>query len=396
MHVCLLVAATVVGQAGFQLMDETSLAMARSQLPKVEDTKLAAKLASPHLMPYTEAEIPRAHQDWEGGLQGIHSAYKNVAGDGVNVLDKFGNANREFPWGGPAGTESIPEAKAFRFVMLPRDENGNVLPMVVERQAPYEGPTNVQQQSGYAWTYPIGTTFGEVLMLDGPDKKPRPYELRLRRRAADKWLVDVQRPYVTAIQLAKAVKAVRTNWRKESKTAALVNHLEGTPQLVPWELSDNQPDQRVFTGRAKRDFLPEIDAELVSQLLDRPFRSALGQQWREGHEGPNAATTNAPFHVVPPNYSADLIPVDSQSCARCHSSTNKSASEFDYRRDWYGRVRGSDGILSFHPFDPSCVSHSGYHIEPVLHRGMTQAGLVENYDQRRHSGKHYRKILGLK
>jgi hypothetical protein len=104
-----------------------------------------------------------------------------------------------------------------------------------------------------------------------------------------------------------------------------------------------------------------------------------------------APTTKAGFHIVPSNYDAGFIAVDQQSCARCHSSVNRHVNDFDAARDWYGRVRGSDQIFSFHPFEPSSISYNGFASSPRMRSSLMRAGLLEKYDPQKHSASLYRR-----
>ena len=54
----------------------------RKLLPHVDDPNLQKILQDPRLILYTEAEMPRAYQEWSGSLQGVHSAYYNISANG--------------------------------------------------------------------------------------------------------------------------------------------------------------------------------------------------------------------------------------------------------------------------------------------------------------------------
>ena len=82
---------------------------------------------------------------------------------------------------------------------------------------------------------------------------------------------------------------------------------------------------------------------------------------------------------MPKNYQGGFIEVSSKSCMRCHDTTLKHASEVQYRRDWYGRVRGSDNIFSFHIFEPSSISYNGFGREPTLRQDLVAAGLLKQW-----------------
>ena len=67
----------------------------------------------------------------------------------------------------------------------------------------------------------------------------------------------------------------------------------------------------------------------------------------------------------------------------------------DAGRDWYGRIRGSDGIFSFHPFDPSCISYNGYEQQARLRDEFVEGGLIERYDSSKHPSEHYTRVPEL-
>ena len=89
------------------------------------------------------------------------------------------------------------------------------------------------------------------------------------------------------------------------------------------------------------------------------------------------------------------VEVDRTSCMRCHETVNQPVANFQAGRDWYGRIRGSDGIFSFHPFDPGCISGNGYS-QPVRMRDeLVSAGVIEKYDAKKHDPLRYAQIPHL-
>jgi len=87
---------------------------------------------------------------------------------------------------------------------------------------------------------------------------------------------------------------------------------------------------------------------------------------------------------------------------KCHTTTNKFVDNFGPTidqdkqiRDWYGRVQGSDGIFSFHPFDPACISYNGFNGQMRLRPALLECGLVESYNSKKHSDEVYAKIKGI-
>jgi hypothetical protein len=66
--------------------------------------------------------------------------------------------------------------------------------------------------------------------------------------------------------------------------------------------------------------------------------------------------------------------------------------DFDYFRDWYGRIRGSDGIFSFHPFEPWSVSDNGAPQSVQLRSELIQAGVLEGYTPKKHDPARYAEV----
>jgi len=172
------------------------------------------------------------------------------------------------------------------------------------------------------------------------------------------------------------------------------------PRPLPWQyLSDQHPTRQVFSQWSGQDVLPAIDDDqLVTELLAKTtFSSSLDQTWRVGSNGvwTFAPTTQASFHVVPSGYDGGFVEVNAKSCLRCHQTCNQHVSQFQFGRDWYGHVRGSDGIFSFHPFEPSTVSGNGFSSGVQMRGALIQAGLLEPYDGNRHSSKIYTQVPDL-
>jgi hypothetical protein len=371
-----------------QLMSRERVATYRRLLPDVDDARVAELLADPELVLYSEYEMPKAYQFWDGAFPGVHSVRYNIS---AGADEPFGNGNREFPWAAPAGTHRSLGVTSFRFFHLPRDDEGHVLPVVWFRKR-----LSGDDAMGYAWMFPVGTVFGEVLMLKSPRGHDHPFELRIRRREKGYWQVDAFRPFPTAAALMARIKELRPDWRKRPQLLVLCRHLEAPRKLQELTLRDRQPLRQVFRQKMGVDRLPPVgDDRLVEDLLaETTFRSALGETWRDDADGVEtcAPTTSTAFHVVPVNYDAGFIAVDNASCMRCHETANTSVREFNNSRDWYGRIRGSDGIFSFHPFSLDSISDNGY-ARPVRMRGELEcAGMLERYDSARHTSVFYQTL----
>ena len=401
-----LVATSLVGSAFGQLMPPERVATLRSHLPQVDDRALAAALADPGLLFYTVREMPGAYQDWDGALPGVHSVSYNIS---MVESEPHGNANQEFPWGDPGGLHRTENTDVFRFVWLPLRPAGGQWPVADGQSASGHQPQATSHQprlpvvwyrkhypgshtAGYSWLFPRGTIVGEVLLLDGPDGREYPFEVRIRTRAADGWEIDTFRPFPSWESLAERIRELEPDWQAQPQLVAAIERLESPPPLRTATLRNPHPAGTRFEQTALLDELPPLDAQLVARLLlETPFKSAVGSNWRETHELAAAApVTRAAFHIVPARYDGAFVPVDHESCSRCHENIGDHARRFAPFRDWYGRIRGSDGIFSFHPFAIESISNNGFGRPVAMRRELVQAGLLERYDPQRHTSDFYR------
>jgi hypothetical protein len=149
----------------------------------------------------------------------------------------------------------------------------------------------------------------------------------------------------------------------------------------------NQHPRTIINREALLDPLPPLPARLVETLLlETPFKSVLGRAWRQSSEFDTqgyAPTTEAGFQIVPREYGGAFLEVTSRKCMTCHDTVGMHANDFQFGRDWYGRVRGGDGIFSFHIFEPSCVSGNGIGIAPQLRGELLRTGKLQHYDEYR-------------
>lgn len=380
-----------VEEAPFQFTSEKKSQTLRERLPVVGDPSIQAILNDPSLMFYTEAEMPPAYQFWDGQLQGVHSVNYNISADGG---EPFGNGNREFPWSSPAGMHRTNNTDTFRFIWLPKDEEGKRRPIVWYRRR--QSNNGVM---GYAWSFPIGAVVGEVLSMRGPDGKLHTFELRVRKREGKDWAVDVFRPFPTSEHLVRRIEELRPDWHENESLASFCGYLTSPRDLKELTLADRQPGKRTFSQKMGVDKLPELkDDVLVAELLDTTtFKTAMGATWRWGENGVRAVapTTDAKFHIVPARFDAGFVDVDSVSCMRCHETVNQDIDQFDARRDWYGRIRGSDGIFTFHPFSPSSISYNGYGNGVSMRSSMVKAGVLARFNAKLHPAKSYSRIRSL-
>ncbi|MBM4072551.1 MAG: hypothetical protein FJ271_27015 [Planctomycetes bacterium] len=335
--------------------------------PKSNDAWLN-NLKKQDLIFYNDEVMPAAYQDWDGALQGLHSPSYNIS---AVRSEPIGNANREFPWGSPAGLHRSSNHKAFRFAYFPK---GSSIYYWRQRLARDTG-------ASFVWQYPAGTTFGEVLFVTDPDGSDHTFELRTRTRSEKGWTMNAFRPFTTQAELAARVKQLVPDWQKKPELVKIVKG-ESDVEEAAWRVV-NPHDLVTFDATALETSMPAIDHKLVRKLLDTPFKSALGQHWKTGKDGTDcfAPTTNADFHIVPKGYQGGYVEVSSKSCMRCHDSTLKHARDFQGLRDWYGRVRGSDKIFSFHIFEPGSISYNGFGNNPSLRQDLVDAGLLKLWEE---------------
>ena len=350
-----------------RLVSDRSHALYMTYWPKTNDPWLN-ELKTKDLLFYNEDVMPPAYQDWDGGLQGVHSPSYNIS---AVRGEPIGNANREFPWGSPAGLHDSPNFKAFRFLSIPAGKSI----LWWRQRLPRDG-----SRGTYVWQYPAGTTFGEILLVTDPDGYDWTFELRTRTRTDKGWTMNAFRPFTTQAELASRIKQLVPNWEEQPALAKLVR---GEAERESSFRLKNNHDLITFDATALATHLPAIDHDLVRKLLDTPFKSALGQEWKRGEDGTEAfaPTTEAAFHIIPRNYKGGFVEVSSTSCMRCHDSTLKHARDFQEFRDWYGRVRGSDNIFSFHIFEPGSISYNGFGREPALRQHLVDAGLLQQWQE---------------
>lgn len=379
MHAGSLIAVLAVAQ----LMSADKAASLRAYLPRVDDARIQAVLDDPNLILYTDAEIEPAYQQNDGALPGLHAVSYNISAD---RSEPFGNGNREFPWGSPAGMHKSPHS-VFRFLLLPV-VRGARLPVVVFRRL-----LRGDRLFSHCWIYPVGTVVGECLIQNGPDGHGYAFEVRTRTRERGQWAVDAFRPFPTPESLADGIKRLEPTWESQPALRDAVARLSQPGQATVRTLVSGHPRES-FRSVALVEELPPLPPALVAKLLTKtPFRSALGTAWRETEKHVAAApTTRQAFHVVPANYEAGFIQVDRQSCMRCHENTLDHVRTFEPRRDWYGRIRGSDGIFSFHPFSRASISHNGFGLPISMNPRLVEAGIVERYDSAKHPAHLYHEL----
>lgn len=351
--------ALLVACAMGQLVDAQTRQSYIDSLPRIADTELAEKLTDHRVLWYTEDEIPRAYQ-FQGG---VHSAYYNIS-----VFDPLGhgNANREFPWDHPGGILS----SASRVTEGRYGVHGIWLP-------PGKPIVYFRERDAWHWLFPVDAVVFELLALHHNGRQ-YPWQIRVRVRERDAWGVDLLAPFGSLQELVARCQELRPG--------QTFDQLASSP-ITERTVSDTKHPRRAFPTVAMRlHELPELPTDLVAELLtSTPFESMLGAPWHP--------TTASPFHIVPAMNRSGIVGGDRESCMRCHEHTNLSVDVFHASRDWYGNVRGSDGIFSFHPFGRSCISPNGMNRAVSFSHALTRAGVIAPLNRARHGPETYSRIL---
>lgn len=377
---------TAAAQPPTQLVHSQTAAAFRALLPTVTEPAIQKLLQADDLIFYTEDEVPRAYQ-----LDNtFHDAFHNLSGE-FDPLN-FGNGNREFPWGEPGGTHLVPNLAVFRFLQLPK-ANGRYLPIVYWNEPLPEMRRDSNTGSTWRWMYPIGTTFGEMLGTYEPNGYIYPFELRFRFRSRDQWDVEVFRPFPEAKDLVKKIAEVRPQWGSDPQLVQLMSSLQNPPPRQVVRLRDLSG--KGFNREVRVHPLPPIgNDDLAARLLiETPWRSAMGYTWKEDPSTGESITaptaTGGGLHIVPQGYAAHGFGTDQAECMLCHKHTNRAVSTFENNRGWYGRIRGSDGIFSFHPLAKESISSRNARLPVRMRPELTRAKLVERFDATVHTAEFY-------
>lgn len=396
--ICCFVAAMLCAAqaaAQVQICSPDKIAAYRASLPATESGHWQEIFRDPRTMFYDDETIPAAYQHASGGLINggqflvlngttgtttFHSPKHNISGDArerAKGPGRGGNANIEFPWRTPGGTDrSEGTALTFKFMRLPQVD-GQTVPIVwwreVSRQS-FVGPHSVM-----AWMFPRGTIFGEVLAQRDSRGQMHTYEVRLRVRERDYWDIAVLRPFPTAGDLANRLAEVGADEYCEQ--------VANVPVVTRKLFDAHHPTKSGFSVDAGVAVLPSMPEALSAHLLDTtPFKVATGAKFAGNAAAP---TTNDAFGIVPREYHGSFLGTDTDSCRNCHQHTLMHVDVFDRGRDWYGYVRGSDEIFTFHPINPGDIAYNGAQRQFRLRPEFVAAGMIESYDPTRHAAEHY-------
>ena len=166
-----------------------------------------------------------------------------------------------------------------------------------------------------------------------------------------KWRVQVYRPFPTESDLADALAVRGLPYASGPRSIQSVNsgHVRNG-----------------FSARAVTVALPALDEATVIDLLDNSeFVPAAGLEWNEDAMAPTADR----FSIVPIGYHGALIPANKRTCMQCHEDAGTVVNLAGEER-W--RLRGDDGIFSFHVFEPESIGTGNLR----LNKKLVEAGLL--------------------
>lgn len=381
----------------------------RQLLPNVDDTEVQKILHDdPTTVFYTIREMPAAYQFTAGNGKrrtAFHWAGDNVSGDDDQMFHsarqpggKGGNANIDFPWNQdtPGGSDRTNTLSSFKALWLPKQPDGRPYPVTWFYENLRNPISGAGFDPGYGWVFPKGTRFFEVLIQKSSEGFMVPFEVRTREKGNTAWLSAAYRPFPEATDLADAIKKLRPDWAQNATLKHAVTTLENDNTVQRVAFIDRNRNRKAISLVAGVDMVPELgDDALVSQLLTQTtYSSCEGNEWKTAASAPSYAGVY--YNIVPKNYDGTLVGNSNASCMKCHESTSVHARLFDADRGWYGYVRGSDGILSWNPIEPSAISRGGQDAPVRFRQAFTAAGMLEQYNQARHPQEMYNRFKGLR
>jgi hypothetical protein len=344
---------TEVADDDLQLIDPSHLGAYLKNIPKVSDPQINAVLDDSDTIWYDENSMVFAYQDSFGNPTGPEGLRANRVGYDVGsttnipdiraLTEYFELQAFKYPFAITAGRLDRGNAQAIYFWRPPRDAQGNKIPVAWWKNG-----------SHWHWVFPVGTVFGELLLVrDGSTTSEwYTHEIRTRVREINRWRTDIFRPFTTATEFASSIKRLRSNWA-QTDLAQLVSHLENPNTLTPGRLDSGSYERAVASIDGYYDVLPETkDYALIRAILSKTrFKSALNTEWkRSGDKVSYAPATHANFQIVPKDFIAGLLQNDDKSCIRCHDQTGRPIGQLDRRATLYGEIWGEDEIFTWHPF----------------------------------------------
>ena len=376
---------------GQQLFPQKDIDTYKSYFPKFADKEVNDLIVSDRTIWYNRKVMPRAYghnmESVPGGQINFHNAEYNISGDYLEQIKghgKGGNANIEFPWNNPGGSGNNIGITNIKFINLPEGKPIVYFNNVLDKDN-WPSIGRSIPQNGVSWIYPVGTVFGEALTVKGPQGLYI-FELRLRYRQQEHWEIAIYRPYITINDLIKLIEKYEP---QSDIVEKLTNNLQKITQKRFYD--PEHKTQLAIDVKGFEYVLPDMSENLVHNILTQTeFVNCNGSEfYKDDNIQVFAPTTRQDFSIVPKNYEGNFAGADSNSCNNCHKHTEVACNRFDAPRQWYGRVSGSDKILSFHIIDLSSVANNGETLPIRFRKEFVNAGIVEKYDPQKHTREYY-------
>lgn len=351
------------------------------RLPSVDDENLSRALKDSSTMWYDEESMVYVYQDSVETVVGLRAnrvgreTGENSSVPDIRLLMNYFGPDKKFrfPFRTAAGTDESPGVKVVNF-WKPASQDGKVLPVKWWKAS---------NRGRWHWIHPVGTLFGEVLMIQDEKGEFYPFEIRTRTRYLQGWDVNVFRPFQFATQLVDKIKSLRPDWRQSSTLAKALQHLQNPDTVKPFTLSASDHLKPTFEEvNGALDLIPDFgDNNLVRELLTTTsFKTVEGRIWRENDKFETyAPSSSSAFSIVPQNYTIGVIPVNEISCARCHDQTGRALKDFEFRVQLYGEVWGEDNIFTWHLFKDNPHIYGTFDDSDgsrFINPRLVQAGLV--------------------
>lgn len=385
---------TALAAGSVQILSAQTLAKYRALLPPVADGEVDDAMLAEDTLWYDAETIVPGYQDSMGDPVGfrpntIDQSLINLAvpGGWQKLFERKGRFHFPFATGGADRSDDLVK---WNFLRLPR-ASGALLPVVYTRL----------KWTRWQWLFPAGTIIGEVMATKFSDGTLKVFEIRTRHRHLDRWENRIFRPFPTADDLAYAVRERRPDWFLKPNLFTFVESLRS-----PGELSARRLETTFFPGTfaaddGHLDVLPDLgDPDLAKELLsDRLFKPAGATPWKQvGTAKTYAPSSDSRDGIVPRFYDGGMLPVDDQSCRRCHQDAGRAIADFYPVMVLYGELWGEDETFSWHPFDPKAyVSANGEvanfnNDNRKLRAEFVKSGFVKAFDASVHSSAIYKAL----
>lgn len=275
------------------------------------------------------------------------------------ILDKSGQ------WLPPyrTGVGSAPGNGVFFLVRLPRDAQGNPIPIASWRErlrSPF-GITKPDDFETERHSFPVGTMVAEVRYTIGPDGKPFVHDILTRKKSVEAdgstfWDPDRLTPYPSLDSLRQKIHGLpgrETHPGLQAIDRQLASGgVEARISTPIGKLFDDGSGRKTDTLVGKRIELGTLDRPTFETLFrGSPLRSAKGLS--------AFGLSGGPF---PNDYHVGAVAVNKVSCRSCHENFGRPFRELNPSSAFltvtyaYGNLSGGDGIGSFYPQDPAMLN----------------------------------------